>query len=185
MPATKEQLIDLLRDKDFRGHFADYQIYELVAAQIKQLREKHQWTQAELGLRAGMQQVQVSRVENPDYTGSRISTLSKLADAFDVALIVRLAPFSELIDWVAKLSPASFAPPSFDEELQSVVPRMALPRDNSTEAHIPSKIVASQELLSAVAAEDVPADKPATKDTTATALAPVTPTERIPEYAIA
>jgi transcriptional regulator with XRE-family HTH domain len=117
MSVTKEQLIDLLRDSEFRGHFTSDQVYELLAVQIRQLREKHRWTQAELGDRAGMQQVQVSRAENPDYKGTRISTLSKLADAFDVALIVRLAPFSELIDWVAKLSPESFRPASFDEEL--------------------------------------------------------------------
>jgi transcriptional regulator with XRE-family HTH domain len=114
---TKEQLTDLLRDSEFRGHFTSDQVYELLAVQIRQLREKHRWTQTELGDRAGMQQVQVSRAENPDYKGTRISTLSKLADAFDVALIVRLAPFSELIDWVAKLSPASFEPASFGEEL--------------------------------------------------------------------
>jgi len=117
MSITKEQLIDLLRDNEFRGHFTSDQVYELLAVQIRQLREKRRWTQAELGDRAGMQQVQVSRAENPDYKGTRISTLSKLADAFDVALIVRLAAFSELIDWVAKLSPASFEPASFDEEL--------------------------------------------------------------------
>lgn len=117
MSVTKEQLVDLLRDSELRGHFTSDQVYELLAIQIRQLRDKHRWTQAELGDRAGMQQVQVSRAENPDYTGSRISTLSKLASAFDVALIVRLAPFSELVDWVAKLSPASFEPASFDEEL--------------------------------------------------------------------
>jgi len=117
MSITKEQLIDLLRDNEFRGHFTSDQVYELLAVQIRQLREKHRWTQAELGDRAGMQQVQVCRAENPDYKGTRISTLSRLADAFDVALIVRLAPFSELVDWVSKLSPESFWPASFDEEL--------------------------------------------------------------------
>lgn len=119
MSIAKEQLIDFLRDKEFRGHFTSAQAYELLAVQIRQLREKYQWTQAELGERAGMQQVQVSRAENPDYKGTRISTLSKLADAFDVALIVRLAPFSELLDWVAKLSSRSFEPASFEEELRT------------------------------------------------------------------
>lgn len=117
MPIQKEQLIALLRDRDFRDHFAADQLYELLAVQIRQLREKRQWTQAELGAQAGMQQVQVSRAENPDYTGSKISTLSKLARALDVALLVRFAPFSELVDWLSSLSPASFEPASFDEEL--------------------------------------------------------------------
>jgi transcriptional regulator with XRE-family HTH domain len=116
MSIRKEQLIALLRDKDFRDHFTADQVYELLALQVRQLREKRQWTQAELGVKAGMQQVQVSRLENPDYTGSKISTLSKLASAFDVALIVRFAPFSELADWLSNLSAEAFGPASFDEE---------------------------------------------------------------------
>jgi len=120
MSIRKEQLIALLRDKEFREHFTADQVYELLALQVRQLREKRQWTQAELGVKAGMQQVQVSRAENPDYTGSKISTLSRLARAFDVALIVRFAPFSELADWLSKLSPGSFGPASFDEELSGL-----------------------------------------------------------------
>ena len=117
MPIQREQLVALLQNKDFRGHFASDQIHELLAVQVRQLREKHRWTQAELGAEAGMQQVQVSRVEDSDYTGSKISTLSRLARAFDVALIVRFAPFSELADWIAKLSPESFEPAGFTEDL--------------------------------------------------------------------
>jgi transcriptional regulator with XRE-family HTH domain len=120
MPTQNRQLIALLRDKGFRDHFTADQVHELLALQVRQLREKRQWTQAELGARAGMQQVQVSRVENPDYKGARLTTLSKLAHAFDVALIVRLAPFSELADWLGKLTPASFEPTSFDEELSAL-----------------------------------------------------------------
>jgi HTH-type transcriptional regulator/antitoxin HipB len=116
MPVRTDKLIDTLRDKAFRDHFSEDQVYELLALQIRQLREKNGWTQEELGARVGLVQSAIARVENPDYTGSRISTLSKLARAFDVALIVRYAPFSELADWLSGLSPASFAPASFGEE---------------------------------------------------------------------
>jgi len=116
MPIPKEQLITLLRDKDFRDHFTVDQIFEFLALQVRQLREKREWTQAELGAKAGMQQVQVCRLENPDYTGSKISTLGRLAKAFDVALIVRFAPFSELTDWLGSLSAGDFQPASFTEE---------------------------------------------------------------------
>jgi transcriptional regulator with XRE-family HTH domain len=120
MPTQNRQLIALLRDRDFRDHFTFDQVYELLAVQIRQLREKRQWTQAELGARAGMGQVQVSRVENPDYKGARLTTLGKLANAFDVALMVRFAPFSELANWLGDLSSVSFEPPSFDEELPAL-----------------------------------------------------------------
>lgn len=132
MSIRKEQLIALLRDKEFREHFTADQAYELLALQVRQLREKRQWTQAELGVKAGMQQVQVSRAENPDYTGSKISTLSRLARALDVALIVRFAPFSELIDWLSNLSPASFGPASFDEEL--FIPEYGASQTRASEA---------------------------------------------------
>src|SRR4030042_6586813 len=101
MPIPKEQLIALLRDKDFRNHFTVDQIFEFLALQVRQLREKREWTQAELGAKAGMQQVQVCRLENPDYTGSKIATLAKVANAFDVVLIVRFAPVSELAGWLS------------------------------------------------------------------------------------
>ena len=116
MPISREQLIALLRDKDFRDHFTVDQIFEFLALQVRQLREKREWTQAELGAKAGMQQVQVSRLENPDYAGSKISTLGRLANAFDVALIVRFAPFGELADWLSRLSAEDFGPASFAEE---------------------------------------------------------------------
>jgi len=116
MPTTKEQLIDFLRDREFRGYFTEDQAYELLAIQIRQLRDKYGWTQAELGEKTGMMQEAISRAENPNYRGTKISTLAKLANAFDVALMVRLAPFSEFANWVARLSEASFEPPSFDEE---------------------------------------------------------------------
>jgi transcriptional regulator with XRE-family HTH domain len=84
--------------------------------QIRRLRERHGWTQAELAEKAGTQQVVVSRWENPDNKGITLNTLKRLARAFDVALIVRFAPFSEFIDWVCTLSPHSFQPASFEEE---------------------------------------------------------------------
>jgi transcriptional regulator with XRE-family HTH domain len=84
--------------------------------QIRRLRERHGWTQAELAEKAGTQQVVVSRWESPDNPGITLNTLKRLARAFDVALIVRFAPFSEFIDWVCTLSARSFEPATFDEE---------------------------------------------------------------------
>jgi transcriptional regulator with XRE-family HTH domain len=116
MSTTREQLTGLLADKELRGHFTSAQVYRLLASQIRHLREKRQWTQADLGARAAMQQVQISRAENPDYRGTRISTLGKLAEAFDVGLMVRFAPFSEMAAWLSDLSLHSLEPASFDEE---------------------------------------------------------------------
>jgi len=116
MSIEQEKLVEALRDREFRDHFAEDQVYELLTLQIRRLREKGHWTQGELGAKVGMGQSAIARVENPDYTGSKITTLSKLARAFDVALIVRFAPFTELTDWLSNLSPDSFEPAGFEEE---------------------------------------------------------------------
>ena len=119
MSARKQQLNDLISDKDFRREFvADY-VQEILAAQIKALREHRQWTQQELGdVAEGMKQVQVSRLENPDYSGATINSLKRLARAFDLGLIVRFVRFSEFLDQVTTQSPANLVPPSYYEERQ-------------------------------------------------------------------
>jgi transcriptional regulator with XRE-family HTH domain len=71
----------------------------MLSAQIQALREHRDWTQEQLGTAAeGMKQTQVSRLENPDYSGGTIKSLKRLANAFDLGLIVRFVKFSEFLD---------------------------------------------------------------------------------------
>ena len=114
-----QRLNQRLSDPDARSRFKTNQIRELIASQIRLLREQHSWTQTELGDRAGgVPQPRISRLEDPDNAGITLRTLVKLSDAFDVGLIVRFAPFSELVDWTIGLTPERLAPPSYDEERQ-------------------------------------------------------------------
>ena len=75
-----------------------------------------------------MAQNNVCRLENPDYGKYTISSLKRIAEAMDVALVVRLVPFSQYIDWLSGtphrdegLRPESLAVPSFEEESKSGV----------------------------------------------------------------
>jgi hypothetical protein len=43
----------------------------------------------------------LSRLESPDYGKQTISSLKRIADALDVALVVRFVPFSQYIDWLS------------------------------------------------------------------------------------
>lgn len=114
---NKEQLNTLLEDPTFRRAFlADY-VQEILAAQIRAIREHRGLTQEQLGEAAdGMSQVQISRLENPDYSGASVNSLKRLAQALDTGLIIRYAPFSEFVDWVVNQSPERLVPPSFLEE---------------------------------------------------------------------
>lgn len=113
-----DQLWKSLEDEEYRRAFIADDTG--LAFQIKLLRDKKGWTQAELGERAGgKRQETISQWENPNYGKYSLSTLKELATAFDVGMVVRFAPFSELVEWNANLTPERIAPPSFDEEQQS------------------------------------------------------------------
>ena len=124
---TRDQIEKLLQDPEFRREFvADY-VQEMVATQIRALRARSGLSQGEIGKAAkGMSQVQVSRLEDPDYSGATVNSLKRIAQAFDVGLIVRLAPFSEFVDWIVNVAPDSLAPDSYDEEQYHGRTRMEL-----------------------------------------------------------
>lgn len=118
MVANRDQLNNLLKDPEFRRAFvADY-VQEILAAQVRAIRESREWRQEDLGHAAGdMTQAQVSRLENPDYSGATINSVIRLAQAFDLGLIVKFAPFSEFVEWVTGQTPERLVPAKFDEEL--------------------------------------------------------------------
>lgn len=81
------------------------------------MRRQRDWTQEELAKQAEMKPTQITRVENPDYGSHTLTTLRRIAAVFDVALVVRFVPFSELLEWDS--GPRNMAPASFPEELES------------------------------------------------------------------
>jgi transcriptional regulator with XRE-family HTH domain len=80
------------------------------------MRRERNWTQEELASQADTKPTQITRVENPTYGSHTITTLRRIAAAFDVALVVRFVPFSELLNWDS--GPRNMSPASFDEELE-------------------------------------------------------------------
>src|SRR5260370_480187 len=90
----------LRRGRQAREQFVASHISKGVAFQIRAIRDRLKWSQERLAHEVGMTQNAISRLESPEYGGPTITTLKRLAAAFDVGLIVRFVPFSELIDWV-------------------------------------------------------------------------------------
>ena len=96
---------------------------EGIAFQIRATRDKREMTQAELARESGMTQNNLSRLESPDYGKQTIRSLKRIADALDVALVVRFVPFSQYIDWLSAtphldegIRPEALAVPSFEDE---------------------------------------------------------------------
>jgi hypothetical protein len=63
-----------------------------------------------------MSQERISVAENPNYSRFNLKTLKKIASAFDVALIVRFVPISELVEWELKLSSEALEAISYDQD---------------------------------------------------------------------
>ena len=108
-----------------RARFVESNLSKNLAFQIRALRDRREWSQGELGERVEMNQNAISRLENPFYGKATLSTLKRIASAFDVALVVRFVPFGQLVDWVSGtpfsdlgMSPVSLCPASFALECQ-------------------------------------------------------------------
>jgi transcriptional regulator with XRE-family HTH domain len=92
------------------------------------MRHRQNWSQPKLAEEIGTAQNQIYRLENPATAKPTISTLKRIAAVFDVALVVRFVPFSQLTSWASGtpfvdmgLSSKSLSVPSFDDEENSAI----------------------------------------------------------------
>ena len=104
-------------ERRYRRAYADSFVDSYLATQIRALREQRNWTQQDLATALGMKQSQVSRMEIVDNSSWQIRTLKRLAEAFDLALVVRLESFGNVIPEIVQFSRASLERPSFDDDL--------------------------------------------------------------------
>lgn len=135
----REQLLEAFQSKAYRDAFVADQIATGLSFQVRANREARRWSQTELGERAGgMLQPAISRLEGPDHEAfPKLDTLARLASAFDLALIVRLVPFSELLDWTAGLPSRDLAVPSFHDDTKLATAtrqKAALPTKTTADA---------------------------------------------------
>jgi transcriptional regulator with XRE-family HTH domain len=90
---------------------------QLLSAQIRVLRESRDWSQAELAERAKMAQERISLFESGEYSGYSLSTLRKLARAFDVGLQVAFASYVDTLRRMERSDPDSLRVRSRADEL--------------------------------------------------------------------
>jgi transcriptional regulator with XRE-family HTH domain len=80
------------------------------------MRDARGWTQSVLAQKLGTTQNAISRLENPRTGKPTVTTLKRIAEVFDVALVVKFAPFSEFVDSISEMSEKSVSVPSYDTE---------------------------------------------------------------------
>lgn len=115
----RTQLWEKMRDKPYRDTFVAAHLSTNIAAQLQTIREQRGWSKKLLAQKAGMSPSRITVMEDPSYERFTLSTLKRLASAFDVALIARFTPFSDLVDWVAELSPEKLEASEFEKDFLS------------------------------------------------------------------
>jgi transcriptional regulator with XRE-family HTH domain len=118
--SKRKNLVNELKDPIYRRAFIEAHAKDTIAFQLRQMRETRGWTQGELAVKAfddPKLQSMVSRLENPDYGKYSVTTLLNLANVFDVGLVVRFAPFSEVVDWDLNKSGPTLDPPPFAQDI--------------------------------------------------------------------
>ena len=113
---SKQGLQKKLSNEKYRDAFVASRIAQTIAFQLRVLRERNGLSQAELAQRLRTSQNAISRIENPTYGKPSITTLRKIASFFNVGLIVRFAPLSEIADWSINLSEKSVDVPDFEHD---------------------------------------------------------------------
>ena len=109
------ELLRKFEDKEYRDAYAASFQRQIIAFQLRAIREKRGWTQAQLGEYAHMLQERISVYENPEEPPPRLTTLNKLGAALDVAWLVRAVTFQELASWIPNMTQELLAVPSYDE----------------------------------------------------------------------
>jgi transcriptional regulator with XRE-family HTH domain len=116
--SIKQQMLEALKDKEYRQAFIEESIRSRITAQINALRNEREWDYRTFAESIGKKLSWAYRLEDPNSAAPTIPTLLEVAQAFDIGLDVRFRRFSELLEDVTTMTPKSFLVPSFDSELQ-------------------------------------------------------------------
>jgi transcriptional regulator with XRE-family HTH domain len=106
-------VVNKLRRVRYRRAFAAAHVRVSLSLQLKSLRRDRGLTQAELAEQVGMRQERISQIEDPNYGRHSITTLSRLAEFYDVVLDVKFVSFDKLIADLKARRSEDLAPQSY------------------------------------------------------------------------
>lgn len=111
-------LVGKLQDKEYRDAYVRATITHGIAHQIRVNREQRNLSQQSLAEKCGGKttQVVISRLEDPAYGRFTLNSVLKVASALDVAVLVRLVPYSKFLLETADKSVLGLYAKSFVEE---------------------------------------------------------------------
>lgn len=116
--AKRDALVSKLKDKEYRDAYVRSTVVHGLAHQVRVNREERHLTQEALAKKCGHKttQVMISRIEDTAYENFTLNTVLKVASALDVAVILKLVPYSKFILETADKSVSGLFAKSFTEE---------------------------------------------------------------------
>jgi hypothetical protein len=118
----------LLSDLNSRTSYIKAKIGVLVPSQIRALRlTSNMPRQADLAREAKMQQSRISMFETPGAANMTLETLSRVAAAFRVGLVVKFVPFSEMLRWENRYSQDTFDVVRIEDDEEFITPDSVRP----------------------------------------------------------
>ena len=93
-------LAEQLADPEFRQRFEEAGQAWDIALQLASLRRVRGLTQKQVAERLGTRQQNVSRLENPTYTGHSLTMVRRYVEALDGTLAIRIMPREAAADAV-------------------------------------------------------------------------------------
>jgi transcriptional regulator with XRE-family HTH domain len=116
MSDLRQNLLNELKDPEFRYAYAQSFLNTKIAAQIKTLREQRGLKQAEVGALIGTPQSGYSRFEDVNHSAWKTGTLWKIAQALGVRVNISFETFGSLIDEKEGFGKESLQRPDFEHD---------------------------------------------------------------------
>lgn len=110
-----------LSKKAYRTAFFKQHLDQGIAHQIRVLRQQRNLTQAEFGKILGTKQSAVSRLEDPSYGNYTLNQLAQIAEACDVALMVKFVSYGRLLQETEDVSPNALSVMSYEDECREML----------------------------------------------------------------
>lgn len=130
--SDRSNLINRLRmQKDFRAAYIRAKLEVLIPSQLRALRLRQTKTQPELAQMADMKQSRISAMETPGRVNFNLDTLVRMAATFNVGLMVKLIPFSEMLAWENEYSQDAFDVTKLADDVDFLQPAVSSGRKRS------------------------------------------------------
>ena len=107
MTALKIKLMADFANKEYAHSQMQSNCVERIAAQIRALRKQRMLSQKDLAKLSGFTQERISKIESGNFDSLTMTTLNRLAEAFDVKLCIEFKSVSDGIQDIVDLSSAS------------------------------------------------------------------------------